>query len=63
MTKEEYLAAEGKWQHKMPVLKAYGHEHDPCPRCQTPLVRVVIAGRSSLLLSTVPAPEMISKGY
>lgn len=47
MTKEEYLAAEGKWQHKMPVLKAYGHEHDPCPRCQTPLVRVIIAGRSS----------------
>ena len=28
-------------------LKVYGHQDQPCPRCQQPLVRQVINGRSS----------------
>lgn len=48
MTPEEYLAEKGMEYREAQFLKVYGHAGEPCPRCQTPLTRIVLSGRSSV---------------
>jgi formamidopyrimidine-DNA glycosylase len=44
---EGYTNPRGESGRFIKFLKAYGHEDDPCPRCGTPINRIVISGRSS----------------
>ncbi len=46
-TFSDYLDGEGNAGKNMPFLQAYGREGLPCRRCNTPLLRKKIAGRSS----------------
>nr|WP_314466211.1 bifunctional DNA-formamidopyrimidine glycosylase/DNA-(apurinic or apyrimidinic site) lyase [uncultured Clostridium sp.] len=47
MTPEEYLAGKGKEYSNIPNLRVYGRQGQPCHKCQTPIERIVIGGRSS----------------
>lgn len=47
LTPEEYLAGKGKKYGNSKLIKIYGHENQPCPRCYTPLNKITISGRSS----------------
>lgn len=47
MTAEEYLEGKGEVFHNMPLIKVYGHEGAPCPRCGHAIKRVEIGGRGS----------------
>lgn len=47
LTPEEYLAGKGKKYGNSELIKIYGHENQPCPRCDTPLSKTTISGRSS----------------
>jgi formamidopyrimidine-DNA glycosylase len=44
---EGYTNPKGESGRFIKFLKAYGHEDDPCPRCRTPIKRIVISSRSS----------------
>jgi formamidopyrimidine-DNA glycosylase len=44
---ESYTNPRGESGRFIKFLKAYGHEDDPCPRCGTPIKRIVISSRSS----------------
>ncbi|MGL4612275.1 MAG: bifunctional DNA-formamidopyrimidine glycosylase/DNA-(apurinic or apyrimidinic site) lyase [Trueperaceae bacterium] len=46
-TLNDYRTVNGEVGEYLAQLKAYGHEHEPCERCGTPISRIVIAGRSS----------------
>ena len=48
VTAEEYRRTAGKEYRNTPWLRVYGHAGEPCQRCQTPLVRTTIGGRSSV---------------
>ena len=44
---EGYINPRGESGRFIKFLKDYGHENDPCPRCKTPIKRIVISSRSS----------------
>lgn len=46
-TLNDYRTVNGEVGAYLSELKAYGHEHEPCPRCGDAIERIVIAGRSS----------------
>lgn len=46
-TLRDYQSTEGKPGYFSVSLKVYGKEGEPCPKCGTPLGKVVIAGRAS----------------
>jgi len=46
-TFSDYVDAEGEWGNYQFDLRVYGREAEPCIRCQTPIKRIVITGRSS----------------
>ena len=48
ITPEEYLAGEGENYRNMPYLQVYGRAGQPCTACGVPLLRMVLAGRSSV---------------
>lgn len=48
VTAEEYRNTAGKEYRNTPWLRVYGHAGEPCPRCGTPLARIVVGGRSSV---------------
>jgi formamidopyrimidine-DNA glycosylase len=44
---ESYTNPRGESGRFIKFLKVYGHEDDPCPRCKTPIKRIIISSRSS----------------
>jgi len=46
-TLRDYRTPDGEQGGFGPALRAYGREHQPCPRCKTAVVRVVLQGRSA----------------
>ncbi len=46
-TLNDYRTVNGEVGEYITQLKAYGHENEPCERCDTTIERIVIAGRSS----------------
>ncbi|NBH70476.1 bifunctional DNA-formamidopyrimidine glycosylase/DNA-(apurinic or apyrimidinic site) lyase [Clostridiaceae bacterium] len=48
ITPEEYLETKGKDYRNTPFLQVYGQEGKPCPKCKTPLCRIVVGGRGSI---------------
>lgn len=42
-----YLLPDGRAGRYLEYLAVYGREHEPCRRCRTPILRSVIAGRST----------------
>lgn len=51
----DYRAVDGRSGQFQERLRAYGREGDPCPRCGTPIERVVQAGRSTYFCSSCQA--------
>lgn len=43
----DYRDTEGALGRYMPRIKVYGRKDEPCPRCKTPIRRIVIAARSA----------------
>jgi len=43
----DYIDIEGRPGNFEPRLRVYGREDKPCPRCSTPIRRVLVCGRSS----------------
>ncbi len=48
-TLRDYRTAEGGRGRFAPSLRVYGREGEPCPRCKTPIERLVFAGRAAFL--------------
>lgn len=46
-TIRDYRTATGDEGGFGPALQVYGHQGDPCPRCKTPIQRLVLANRSA----------------
>lgn len=46
-TLRDYRDASGEAGGNAPTLRAYGREGEPCPRCRTPIVRIVFSNRSA----------------
>lgn len=44
---EEYLKEKGQGYRSTPFFQVYGKKGQPCPACDEPLCRVMVAGRSS----------------
>ncbi|MFC6315252.1 DNA-formamidopyrimidine glycosylase [Lapidilactobacillus achengensis] len=42
-----YVDANGHQGHFQFALHVYGHEDDPCPRCQTPIKKIKVGGRGT----------------
>ncbi|WP_261806089.1 DNA-formamidopyrimidine glycosylase [Lapidilactobacillus luobeiensis] len=42
-----YVDANGHQGHFQFALNVYGHEDDPCPRCQTPIRKIKVGGRGT----------------
>jgi len=54
----DYLDAEGRPGEYQSRHRVYGRKGKPCPRCRTPILRVVVAGRSSYFCPRCqPAPR------
>lgn len=54
----EHLAAEASLSANERPLRVYGRAGRPCPRCATPIVRIVLGGRGSYFCPTCqPAAE------
>jgi len=47
VTPEAFLQGGGTEYRNTPLLRIYGHEGDPCPRCHSALRRLTVGGRSS----------------
>ena len=48
-TLRDYRTASGETGRFSSSLRAYGREGEPCPRCNTPMQRIVFANRSAFL--------------
>ena len=56
-TLRDYRTASGEEGGFLPFLQAYGREGKPCPRCGSPIVRIVFSNRSAFLCPICqPAP-------
>jgi len=53
----EHLAAEAHLSEDERPLHVYGRRDRPCPRCGTPIVRVVLGGRGTYFCPTCQAPQ------
>ncbi|MCM1285053.1 MAG: bifunctional DNA-formamidopyrimidine glycosylase/DNA-(apurinic or apyrimidinic site) lyase [Acetobacter sp.] len=48
ITPFDYLETKGKEYRNTPFLQVYGHSNQPCPVCESILIKTVIGGRSSV---------------
>jgi formamidopyrimidine-DNA glycosylase len=46
-TLRDYRDPDGRWGRMRDELRVYGREHEPCPRCGTPIERIRAAGRGT----------------
>ncbi len=54
-TISDYRDASGDKGHNQEALNAYGQRDQPCPRCGTPIVRLVVGGRGTHICPTCQA--------
>jgi len=59
-TIRDYRNVDGGEGEYRSLLRVYGREGEPCPRCGTPVARAVLSNRSAYFCPACqPAPERI----